>query len=123
MIQNLTFRFYFLKILFRPYNFFIFVHTFQWKSSVFFFSFRFSTRKSESQQKLAKKITHFTLQFCSKNLTHFTNLNSLDTICSRNTARNLSDFTNFPANMFLFVFGVRKNICSASFLDTQEPHS
>ena len=87
------------------------------------FSFRFSTRKSESQQKLAKQITHFTLQFCSKNLTHFTNRNSLDTICSRNTARNLSDFTNFPANMFLFVFGVRKNICSASFLDAQEPHS
>ena len=39
---------------------------------------KFSSRKSQSQQKLAKKITHFTIQFVSKNLTHFTSLNSLD---------------------------------------------
>ena len=38
-----------------------------------------------------------------------------------NTARKLSGFTNFLANMFLC--GVRKNICTASFLDTQELHS
>ena len=44
----------------------------------FFLIFRLSSRKSQSQQKLAKKITHFTIQFRSKNLTHFTNLNSLD---------------------------------------------
>ena len=42
------------------------------------FNFRFSNRKSQSQQKLAKKITHFTIQFRSKNLTHFTNLNSFE---------------------------------------------
>ena len=45
---------------------------------VCFFNFRFSSRKSQNQQKLAKKITHFTIHFCSKNLTHFTNLNSID---------------------------------------------
>ena len=44
----------------------------------FFFNFRISVRKSQSQQKLAEKITHFTIQFRSKNLTHFTNLSSLD---------------------------------------------
>ena len=33
----------------------------------------------------------------------------------------LSDFANFPANMFQF--SVRKSICAALFLDTQEPHS
>ena len=33
----------------------------------------------------------------------------------------LSDFANFPANMFQF--SVRKNICAALFLDTQELHS
>ena len=44
----------------------------------FFFNFRFSRRKAQSQQKLAEKITHFTIQFCSKNLTHFIKLNSLD---------------------------------------------
>ena len=43
-----------------------------------FFNFRFSSRKSQSQQKLAKKITHFTIKFCSKNFTHFANLNSFD---------------------------------------------
>ena len=43
-----------------------------------FLVFRLYSRKSQSQQKLAKKITHFTIQFRSKNLTHFTNLNSLD---------------------------------------------
>ena len=42
-------------------------------------------------------ITYFTIQFRSKNL------------------------TNFAANMFLF--GVRKNICTAPFLDAQELHS
>ena len=42
------------------------------------FNFRLSNRKFQSWQKLAKKITHFTIQFCSKNFTHFTNLNSLD---------------------------------------------
>ena len=45
----------------------------------------------------------------------------LKIIYSRNTAKNLSHLTNFPANIFLFV--VRKNICDASFLDTQELHS
>ena len=45
---------------------------------LFFFNFRFSGRKSQSQQNLAKKVTYFTIQFRSKNLTHFTNFNSLD---------------------------------------------
>ena len=40
-------------------------------------NFRFSGRKSQSQEKLAKRITHFTVRFRSKNLTHFTKLNSL----------------------------------------------
>ena len=78
MIQNLIFRIIFLKILLRACNAFIFVHTFQWTSSEFFLIFRLSSRKSQSQQKLAKKITHFTIQFRTKNFTHFTNLNSLD---------------------------------------------
>ena len=38
-----------------------------------------------------------------------------------NTAKNLSDFTSFLANLFLC--GVRKNICTASFFDYQELHS
>ena len=43
-----------------------------------FFNFRFSSRKSQIQQKLAKKITHFTIELRSKNLTHYTSLNLLD---------------------------------------------
>ena len=39
------------------------------------FNFRCSSRKSQNQQKLAKKITHFTMQFRSKKLIHLMNLN------------------------------------------------
>ena len=77
MIRNLIFVILFLKIFFRPYSFFIFVHTFQWTSSELFYS-RFSSRESQRQQRLVKKITHFTIQFRSKNLIQFTNLNSPD---------------------------------------------
>ena len=81
---------------------------------VFFLNFRFSSRKYQSQQKLAKKFP--SVQFPSTILrtsTHFT----LKIMSSRNTAKSLSDFANFPADMFLF--GVRKNICTAPFPDAQ----
>ena len=43
----------------------------------FIFYFRYSSRKSQSQQNAAWKITtHFTTQFHSKNLTHLTNFDS-----------------------------------------------
>ena len=47
------------------------------KISYFEFSFRFSSRKSQNQQKLAKKINYLKIQFRSKNLTYFMNFNSL----------------------------------------------
>ena len=121
MIQNLIFAILFLKIVFRAYNVFTFVQTFQWTSSDIFFSFRFSSRKSKNQE-LANKVTDFTIRFCSKSLTHFTNFNSLDIENNmlRSTAKNLSEFTNFPVSMFLC--GVRKNICTTPFLDAQELH-
>ena len=76
---------------------------------------------------VAKKITHFTIQIRSKNLTHFTKLNSL--YIEKNmfpqqsflTLKVLSHFTSFPANMFLV--GVRKKICTTPFLEAQELHS
>ena len=86
-------------------------------------NFRFSNRKSQSQQKLAKKITILKYIFPQKTsliLRIPTNL-TLTTNYYSNTAKTLSNFTNFPAKMFLF--GVRNNICTASFLDAQEPHS
>ena len=86
------------------------------------FNISFSSRKSQSQQKLAKKITHFTIQFFSKNLTRFRNLNSL--VIENNMLPQHSQkpfwLKNFPANMFLF--GARKNIWTAPFLDAQELH-
>ena len=66
-----------IMLLFCAYVF-IFVQTFQWKSSELFFSLRASNRKSQSQQKLTRNITHFTIYFRSKNLSHFMNLNLLD---------------------------------------------
>ena len=81
----------------------------------FFFNFRFSSRKLESQQNLARKITHFAIQFQSKNHTHLwtsTHL-TLKIICYCNTAKTLSDIKNFPADMFLF--GDRKNVCTISW--------
>ena len=44
-----------------------------------FFYSRIYSRKSQNQQKPGKKITHFTIQFRLKSLTHFTNLNSFET--------------------------------------------
>ena len=79
MIQNLIFGILFLKILFLGHTTFLCSFT---RSSVYhqslFFNFRMSSWKSQSQQKLVKKITHFTIQFHSKHLTHLTNLNSLN---------------------------------------------
>ena len=101
-------------MLFWAYKLFIFVHMFQRTSSEFFFNFRFSNRKSQSQQELVEKIIHFIIQIHSTHLT-------LRTICTRNTTKTLSGFTNIPENMFLF--GVRNNICTKRFLDALEPHS
>ena len=116
-------EFFFWKKIFQAsFQAFIFIHTFMCTLSEFFYNFRLSSRKSQSQQKLAKKMTHFTIEFCWKNLIHFTLRTpthlTLKTICSGDTAKNLCDFTKFPANMFLFC--VRKNICTAPYLDAQE---
>ena len=114
MTQNVIFGISVLEILFWAYNFFIFIQTFQRTSSEFLFNFRFSSRKSQSQQKQHS--------FAQKALlilrisTHLT----LKIICTRNTVKNLSDFKDAPADMFLL--GVRENICTAIFLDAQELH-
>ena len=74
MIQNLIFRIIFFEsIIAGMQHFYIQPHV-----PVNTIIFRLSSRESQSQQKLAKKITHFTIHFRSNNLTHFTNLNSFD---------------------------------------------
>ena len=115
--KNLIFGILFLKILFWAYKVFIFVQTFHWMSSDFFFNFRFSSRKSQSQQKLAKKITHFTIEFCSKSLTHVTHLSSLDIENNMLSQHSRKPFWLYKFSASLFLFGVRKNICTPPFLD------
>ena len=70
------------------------------------FNSRFSSTKSQKQQKLAKKITHFTnLQytFAQKiSLILRTSTHSiLQKLYSRNTAWKLTHFTNVAGSMFL----------------------
>ena len=117
MIQNLRFGILFWKKLFLAYNFFP-VDIIR-----VFFNCRFSCRKSQSQQKLVKKSLVLQYSFAQKaslilwTLTHLI----LKVTCSCKTAKSLSNFTNFPANMFLF--GVGKNIGTKLFPDAQELHS
>ena len=94
-------------------------------SSDFIFNFGFCSRKSQSQQKLAilLAITHFTIKFCSKNLTHFTNLNSLEIKNNMLPRHSQKPFWPYKFSASMFLFGVRKNNCTAPFLDAQELHS
>ena len=64
---------FFENRLFRECNLFISVHPCQWTSQ----SFSISDLLAESLN--VRKKSHFIIQFCSKNLPHFTNLNLLDT--------------------------------------------
>ena len=79
------------------------------------FNFRFFSIKSQSQQRLTKKITHFTIPLRSKNLTYFTTLNSLNIVKNilSQYSRNSTQFTNFLANMFLV--GDRKKFAMHHF--------
>ena len=97
----------YLQLFFWKYYFectisFIFVRTFQWTSSKFFYS-KFFSRKSQREQRLAKKkslILQYSfaqkISLILRTSTHFT----LKIICSRKNVKNLSHFTDFPANMF-----------------------
>ena len=107
-----------MKIVFRAYKVFIVVQTFQWTQSENFFLISKLLAESLRNNKSLQKRSHI-LQYSFAKII----LNSVDNENNMlpNTAKNLSDFTNFLANMFLC--GVKKNICTASFLDTQELHS
>ena len=105
----------FLKILFRAYNVFIFVQTFQWTSSeIFLLISEFLAESLKTKKKNYQKRSHILqysfakkISLILRTLTHLT----LKMIFFRNTVKNLSDSTNVPANMF---------ICTTPFLDAQE---
>ena len=76
-----------------------------------FYNFRFSSRKSQSQQNLAKRSVILQYGFTQNTSLIFWTPSHLILIikCSRNIIKNLSHFTNFPANEFLCVSG-KKNL-------------
>ena len=92
-----------------------------WSSE--FFSFQIFQQRPSKPTKLAKKITQFTIQFRSKNLTHFTNLNSLGVESNMLPQYSQKPFwlKNFSSK-HVSVW-CQKNICTAPFLDAQELHS
>ena len=107
MIQNPIFGIlFFLKILLQAYSviqrytaFLYFSSCSNWHHQSFFsLNFRFSSRKSQSQQNLAKKISHFTIKFRSTILRTSTHL-TLKIISSRSTVKSLCDFANFPRHV------------------------
>ena len=86
-----------------------------------FFNFRFSSRRSQSQQKLAKKIAHFTIKLCSKKLQSF--YKGQLTWHWKWYASSIQPISFLKFSESMFLFGVRKNVCTAPFLDAQELHS
>ena len=80
-----------------------------------FINFRYSDRMPQSKEKLAKTLTYFTIQFCSKSLN---SLNIVKTNLSQHSQKPY--FTYFQANTSLV--GIRENISTRSFLDAKELH-
>ena len=114
MIQNLifVFFFFFLEILFRGYSFIPHVLVDIIRAFIIpeFVAENLKANKYQRKRSLI-------LQYCFARKTslilRISTLLKLEIICFQNTAKKLSQFTNFPANMFLF--GVRKSICTATF--------
>ena len=107
------------------YNFLIFsTRSSGYHRRTFFFDFRFSSRKSQRYQRLVKKITHFTIQFHSKNLTQFTNLNSVDIENNMLMKHSQKSFSlDRFSSKHVSVWCQKKDICTVLFLDAQELHS
>ena len=95
------------------------VHRFHLTLSEFFL-FQILWQNIFKPIKTSEKDPSFYNTVLLKNPTHVTNLNSfeIENNMLPKHSQKLSQFTNFPANMF--PFGVRKNICTAPFPDAQE---
>ena len=109
MIQNLTFAILFLEILFRAYNFSPRVPVDIIR--VFFIpEFVAENLKANKNQQKRSLILQYCFAQKTSLILRISTLLKLKITCSQNTAKKLSQFTNFPANMFLF--GVRKKSIS-----------
>ena len=117
MIQNLIFVILFLKIFFWVYNFS--PHVPAAIIRVFFIpEFIAENIKANKNQPKRSLILQYSFAQKASLILRISTLLKLKIICSQNTVKKLSQFTNFSAKMFLF--GVRKNICTAPFPDAQE---
>ena len=117
MIQNLIFAILFLKILFRAYNFS--PHVPVDIIRVFFIpEFVAENLKANKNQRKRSLILQYSFAQKTSLILRISTLLKLKIICFQSTAKKLFQFTNFSANMFLF--GVRKNICTAPFPDAQK---
>ena len=117
MIQNLIFVILFMKIFFRAYNFS--PHVPVDIIRVFFIpEFVAENLKANKNQPKRSLILQYSFAQKTSLILRISTLLKLKITCSQNTAKKFSQFTNFPANMFLF--GVRKIICTAPFPDAQE---
>ena len=117
MIQNLIFVILFLKIFFRAYNLNPPVPV---DVIRFFFIPEFAAENLEANKNHPKRSLILRYSFTQKIslILRIATLLKLKITCSQNTAKNPSQFTNFPASMFLF--GVWKSICTAPFPDSKE---
>ena len=117
MIQNLIFVILFLKIFFRAYNFSLHVPV---DIIRIFFIPGFIAENLKANKNHPKRSLILQYSFAQKTslILRISTLLKLKIICSQNTAKKRSQFTNFPTEMFLF--DVRKNIFTAPFPDAQE---
>ena len=99
------------------------LYTFQWTSSEFPLISNFLTEILKAYKNYWKRSLILQYSFAQKTslILRISFHLTLKTICSRNTTKTLSVFTNIPENIFLF--SVWNNICTAPFLYAQEPHS
>ena len=117
MIQNLIFVILFLKIFFGAYNFS--PHVPVNITRVFFIpELEAENLKANKNQPKRSLILQYSFAQKTSLILRISTLLKLKIIFSQNTAKRISQFTNFPTNMF--IFRVRKNICTAPFPDAQE---
>ena len=116
MIQNLIFVIPFLKIFFRAYS----VSPDVPVDIISFFipEFIAGNLKANKNQPERSLILQYSFAQKASLILQISTLLKQEITCSQNTAKKLSQFTNFPTNMFLF--GITKIICTAPFPDAQE---
>ena len=100
-------------------NIFSGVHTFSGHhQSIFIPEFIAENIKANKNQPKRSLILQYNFVQKASLFLRISTLLKMKITCSQNTAKKLSQITNFPTNMFLF--GVRKIICTAPFPDAQE---